>query len=168
MRIFRTFICIKRIPLSPLSIAPLPFISLSPIPSLPTRRLLSSASQKHFYFLFYPSIRDSTRILIVSLLCVLLPLFIVSFSPSPQTSSPSYTAYLLFVFLQGSRISPPPHSNISSTLSLNLVLQVTISLDVSSAMFFLAVIPYFYCFSLTPLCSLLSSPDTSLLFFCIR
>lgn len=64
----------------------------------------------------------------------------------------------------------PRVSNASSALeylfyTLNLVLQVTISLGVSSAMFFLAVIPYFYCFSLTPLCSLLSFRPTLPFYF---
>lgn len=174
LRVFRTFICIKRIPLPPslfycvpLS-SPLPFSSCLLLATQPTSASFYIRYLKALPLSVLPAVlsRLSTRTLVVSLLYVLLPLFIIPFNPTPCPLSP-YTAYLPFVFLRGTRMLPL-YARISL---LNLVHQVTI----------LLLSPfsprYFSCRYSTLLLFLVNafvfvtrrtSSDTSPLFFCIR
>lgn len=109
--------------------------------SLPCRRLLPSTSAiwKHFHFLFAPPpfYLGSARVLVVSLLYVLLPLFIVPFNPVPSRTSALLCHILLISPLCFSEeLECLLHARISL---LNLVLQVTILLlsPVFSMIFFL-------------------------------
>lgn len=109
--------------------------------SLPCRRLLPSTSTiwKHFHFLFSPPpfYLGSARVLVVSLLYVLLPLFIVPFNPVPSRTSALLCHILLISPLcLSEELECLLHARISL---LNLVLQVTVLLlsSVFSMIFFL-------------------------------